>query len=132
MYDQDEMWGKVSKLIALASNNSNQSEAAAAKARVQQILKSNNIKISNYEKDIPKKVRLVHGVRKIISVMDLKIVRHATVKKEKSRSESWLFGKKLRQRNGLCKQTKEILNLFWSRRRDKCNNKVPRGNFRHD
>ena len=113
--DKDEIWDKVSKLISLASNNSNESEAAGAKARVQQILKNNNIKISNYEKDIPKKVRQIHGVRKIVNVMDLKIVNRATVKKEKKRSESWLFGKKLRQSGGLGKQAKGILDIFWFR-----------------
>ena len=115
MCGNQDMWNTVSKLIALASNNSNESEAARAKERVQQILKNNNIKISNYERDIPKRIRQTHGVRKIVSVMDLKIVTRATVKKEKKRSESRIFGKKLRQHNGLCKQAKEILDIFWSR-----------------
>jgi len=111
-HNQHEMWDKISKLISLASNNTNLNEVAAAKARVQQILKDNKVKINNYEKDIPKDVRRDHGVRKITNVIDTTL----TVKKtSKSRAESWLFGKKLRQSGGLGKQAKEILDLFWSR-----------------
>lgn len=71
----DTMRLKIRKLLALAGNNSNEAEAAAALAKAQQLMEEHNIELGN-EEDFEEQITIVQGD---MFVTNFKLPFHYTI-----------------------------------------------------